>query len=608
MSQPPPYAPGTFFVAYQAQQAWFPGQQLDVEFNAIDTSITAIEHNLAVIQGDDLSLANGSVGWKQISSTLQKQLVAQGFTPPIISKTITVDVQAFGADPTGVASSNAAFQAAITSLPAGGIVEFSGSFLFTGTVVVPSNIWLRGAGAGSTTITGMGTNLVLFQVGNGSNNPKYVTISGTSFTYKIAQTSGAAVWVQNGHDVTLADIVTHAGGGFSPYTSVIFDGGAQQFIYKLIDFEFSGGTYGIVIGLNSEVQDLTISEGVIASMTTAGISVQNVSGYVGAGVDIIMCGVGMEMIPGNGQQVTGTILTAYEVDTSATRGLSIVPTGTGLVYATQFIALWACSTTTAAPTTGMGIYINGAGAKDISFTGGEVFNNKQSGVQVDSGSYISFSNCRVSTNSQAGSASYPGYKFAASASNITVNGGLAGGPTVTVFVNLQSYGVVNAGASVQFTGVDLTGNVTGPHNNSGTGFSTIGCLGATNSLRIPATDGTPWLFAFGATKGIRAFTTSSAAIIEGVDNLGTSFTPLQFGGLALVFTASGSSVGDYNATAANTWTFGKRLVTAASVTGAAGVNLPSGTGPTSPVDGDMWYDGTNLKFRVGASTKTVTLT
>ena len=46
--------------------------------------------------------------------------------------------------------------------------------------------------------------------------------------------------------------------------------------------------------------------------------------------------------------------------------------------------------------------------------------------------------------------------------------------------------------------------------------------------------------------------------------------------------------------------------------GASGAQLnlatTAGTPPTSPVDGDMWYDGTNVKFRVSGTTKTFTLT
>lgn len=47
----------------------------------------------------------------------------------------------------------------------------------------------------------------------------------------------------------------------------------------------------------------------------------------------------------------------------------------------------------------------------------------------------------------------------------------------------------------------------------------------------------------------------------------------------------------------------------AAVTGYAQINLKTsaGTNPSAPADGDIWYDGTNLKMRVGATTKTFTL-
>jgi hypothetical protein len=37
----------------------------------------------------------------------------------------------------------------------------------------------------------------------------------------------------------------------------------------------------------------------------------------------------------------------------------------------------------------------------------------------------------------------------------------------------------------------------------------------------------------------------------------------------------------------------------ASTTAAASLRLRSGTAPTSPNDGDIWYDGTNIKMRIG---------
>jgi hypothetical protein len=46
----------------------------------------------------------------------------------------------------------------------------------------------------------------------------------------------------------------------------------------------------------------------------------------------------------------------------------------------------------------------------------------------------------------------------------------------------------------------------------------------------------------------------------------------------------------------------------ASTTSAASVNIPSGTAPTSPANGDMWFDGTNYKGRIGGATVTFTTT
>lgn len=55
-------------------------------------------------------------------------------------------------------------------------------------------------------------------------------------------------------------------------------------------------------------------------------------------------------------------------------------------------------------------------------------------------------------------------------------------------------------------------------------------------------------------------------------------------------------------------TMRKGLLLAASVAALASLNIPSGTAPTSPVDGDIWFDGTDIKMRIGGVTKTFTLT
>lgn len=49
------------------------------------------------------------------------------------------------------------------------------------------------------------------------------------------------------------------------------------------------------------------------------------------------------------------------------------------------------------------------------------------------------------------------------------------------------------------------------------------------------------------------------------------------------------------------------LALAAGTTAKSQINLPPSTAPTSPNDGDFWYDGTNVKIRVGGTTKTFTI-
>ena len=53
---------------------------------------------------------------------------------------------------------------------------------------------------------------------------------------------------------------------------------------------------------------------------------------------------------------------------------------------------------------------------------------------------------------------------------------------------------------------------------------------------------------------------------------------------------------------------GAELVTLASATGTAGFNLPHGTAPTSPANGDMWTTTSGLFVQINGVTKTVTLT
>jgi hypothetical protein len=51
----------------------------------------------------------------------------------------------------------------------------------------------------------------------------------------------------------------------------------------------------------------------------------------------------------------------------------------------------------------------------------------------------------------------------------------------------------------------------------------------------------------------------------------------------------------------------RKLSMSAGTTSNAQINLASSTAPTSPNNGDIWFDGTNLKMQIGGVTKTFTL-
>lgn len=106
----------------------------------------------------------------------------------------------------------------------------------------------------------------------------------------------------------------------------------------------------------------------------------------------------------------------------------------------------------------------------------------------------------------------------------------------------------------------------------------------------------------GGIAGTLTLTTASSKIVPGATSLvfrnnADSANNLSINDAGLIATRGGFSI-----TAAGLVGFVQ------GSTAGASFNVPAGVAPTSPVDGDFWYDGTNVKFRVGITTKTFTLT
>ena len=71
MTAPPVYTPAHSFLSDVANLPSFPGQNIDVEFNALATTFAAYHTNLALIQRADGALANGVVTYDSLASSLQ---------------------------------------------------------------------------------------------------------------------------------------------------------------------------------------------------------------------------------------------------------------------------------------------------------------------------------------------------------------------------------------------------------------------------------------------------------------------------------------------------------------------------------------------------------
>ena len=154
MSQPTPYARQYSFSAFQVQNptTTLPGQQVDIELNAVKATLDQILTNIALIQRDDGRVANNSVGLSQLDGAL----IGLGFGRPTTWLTATayaINVAVFNGTSLYaclVAHTSGTFA---TDLAAGKwslIVDFS-------TIVTPVQTYATNAAASAASATGSAT-------------------------------------------------------------------------------------------------------------------------------------------------------------------------------------------------------------------------------------------------------------------------------------------------------------------------------------------------------------------------------------------------------------------------------------------------------------------
>ena len=376
----------------------------------------------------------------------------------------SISVLDFGADPTGTTDSTLSIQAALNS---GGTVYFTkGTFLHSG-LTINSAVKLVGAGENQTYLQCTGTNVNAITIGNGVNNPNDVSITDLTLTYTTAQTSSAAITVSNGHNIKLERIRI----ANNTFNGINLNGGAQQFVYFLRNLEINN-TLGsaIQVGVDGTVvQDLWISDSIIAGSTAYGINLLSASGFYFKDIDILNCMNGIRTYPATGKLVVAGIMNNILCDTCTDWGWNIIDNG-GTVAELALVQCWAstCGTSTGAG----GLYTNSgvANPKGLQITGGSFTHNYGSGIKLFSGSKIDLSNVQVFANSEIGSGIAHGIEIGPGLNDWSVMGGSSGAGGL-FSPNLQGYGImVNSGGSTNYRiiGCDVTGNVTGGISDGGT--------------------------------------------------------------------------------------------------------------------------------------------
>lgn len=330
-----------------------------------------------------------------------------------------------------------------------------------------SNVNIIGQGEGATTLRCSFAAGDILTVGDGTANPNNCGISCLSITSSVAKTSGAAIRFRNGHNLRASRIRLDN----NMYWGFQFDGGAQQFLYYLDNFEINSGSIGVIVGNDGTlVQDLWVATGVIANCTNDAILLKHCSGWYFRELDLLACGKGLSTFPDAEKRVVAGWMYMVVADTCNSHGYSIITNG-GLVAEITMTAPWGASC--GVTDNGHGIFVNpGAGTiTGISMTVPRCINNRGAGIRINGGRDITITNPQCFANSQQGSALHDGISVAAGVEKFSIIGGKSGAGGL-FGTNNQRYGInVESGASNNYAiiGVDVLGNVTGGINDGGTG-------------------------------------------------------------------------------------------------------------------------------------------
>ncbi|MDA8254371.1 MAG: right-handed parallel beta-helix repeat-containing protein [Betaproteobacteria bacterium] len=375
----------------------------------------------------------------------------------------SVSVLQFGADPTGVADSTAAIQAAVNAAIAAKtcLRVPEGSFLVSSLITVSSPLSIRGAGKYVTVIQTNQANASIFSFSAQFFDLADMTLQGPS-----APTSGSLITCscssENIRNVRLSNY----------YTGITGSGNVG--IYEGVDLNVAATTSSVGVNLTGYAGGLVIDKmiGYVPTVTPiAGILVVACGALQITNSNIIKQGTNLLLIPGSGQTVASVMAVNTYFDSAQNFNVHIAPQAGGTVVRTY---LTQCETSSSS---GRGIAIDGsAGTVD-----GVCIISPQANLCASDGIYITGTNAKNIdiVGGQCGQNGGSGISIGASAQNVNVVGTRTGsGYGLTG--NVDGIYIDSTCSGVKLTGVIAEGN-SGAQIADGANSDIIGCVGATDT-------------------------------------------------------------------------------------------------------------------------------
>lgn len=371
----------------------------------------------------------------------------------------------------------AAIQAAVNSWGAigGRIYLPPGNYLISAAITFSAPTVLVGAGAGATTITtnSATANCIVF-------NAIFCGVEHVGFVSTVTRTGGAFISI-----TSLASNSHVRNFQMTGYFLGIFQtGSSTHWFSEGLMFGPANNGAGILLtggGGDIFINRITMS-GSANNPTTSGISVVFSSAVNITDCDIIRHGFDLLLNPGNGQSVIFIYCNNSYFD-SATCGVEVAPTGSGIVQGLRMMGCWTSNHT------GEGVNLSATGGGTIlgvELIGQNCLTNQGNGVAIGNGADI-----HILGGVYAGNAG-SGIAVTANESVFSAVGARIGNAYGDVG---NAFGIFIApGTSTDYIicGCDLTGNITTNFSDGGTGTqksirgNTGIPVGASNTITVTA--------------------------------------------------------------------------------------------------------------------------